>query len=239
VPRHPVPRRLAGWVPSTHPRSFSPITISLCYNTRRKSYSRRRISHLLFRIPICSRARREEYTMASPHPSPVVVLGHSVSRHRHDSATATAAQRRPRAAHYAPSPRSATRPTRQRQHAVRRLQRVDRRCLPEPEVVLCSCALRGPRPRIAAPALQNFFRGLFVPADTWGTILNPYCRPGAKSRQPATPQSRNSTPNLNLAGGACSTTRPPHPTTANPRPNLPSKRSRRHPLRQHKPRPRT
>ncbi len=35
-------------------------------------------------------------------------------------------------------------------------------------------------PAGAAPALQNFFRGLFGPSDTWGTILTQYCEGVAK-----------------------------------------------------------
>jgi hypothetical protein len=35
-------------------------------------------------------------------------------------------------------------------------------------------------PAGAAPALQNFFRGLFGTADTWGTILDQYCEGVAK-----------------------------------------------------------
>jgi hypothetical protein len=47
---------------------------------------------------------------------------------------------------------------------------------PNPKVYLVFWGSQWSRdPAGAAPALQNFFRGLFGTADNWGTIMNQYC----------------------------------------------------------------
>jgi hypothetical protein len=58
-------------------------------------------------------------------------------------------------------------------------------------------------PAGAAPALQNFFRGLFGPADTWGTILTQYCEGVAKGTTTCGTQGIHVThPTTSILGGA-------------------------------------
>jgi len=70
-------------------------------------------------------------------------------------------------------------------------------------------------PAGAAPALQNFFRGLFGPADTWGPILNQYCEGVAKGTTNCGTQGIHVThPTASILGGTWFDNATAEPTNA-------------------------
>jgi hypothetical protein len=70
-------------------------------------------------------------------------------------------------------------------------------------------------PAGAAPALQNFFRGLFGTADTWGPILNQYCEGVAKGTTTCGTQGIHVThPTASILGGTWFDNATAEPTNA-------------------------